>query len=231
MRATLLETPPLDAYAQMALDEAVLEHSDPGELVLRIYRWAGRTADSVTFGYSQRYEDVEALVRRRGTAPGAPIVRRCTGGGVVYHDGDITFSFVFPWPRLTAPRTVYRRVHRGAHAGLREAGIPSRVWHGAPGAAPQCFAGPEPEDLVHDDGTKFLGGALRRRKARGLYQGSLRPEGFNGASGKLVPALVEGFAMEWAALFERRAPAAEVSAEAVRLRKERYTLDRWNKRR
>src|SRR5438309_11287178 len=41
MRAILLESPELDAYGQMALDDAVVGSASSGELILRFYRWPG----------------------------------------------------------------------------------------------------------------------------------------------------------------------------------------------
>jgi lipoate-protein ligase A len=66
---------------QMALDEALLEYAE--RPMLRSYRWAGQ---AVSFGYSQSL----AAVRER--IPPLPSVRRWTGGGIVEHGGDWTFS-------------------------------------------------------------------------------------------------------------------------------------------
>ena len=233
MRAYLLETPELDAYGQMAMDEAVLDTAAPETLTLRLFRWLGRVPFGVTFGFSQPYAEVRDGVRSAGLEPAeVPLVRRCTGGGIVFHDGDVTFSLVFPWPRLKPPLAVYRDIHRGVLLGLKTLGIAARPWPQRP-AGPQmrCFAGPEPEDLVREDGTKFLGGALRRRMGRGLYQGSLRPEGLPAPAERLREAIVEGLSLQWAALFEPAAPEPATAAAAQRLRLERYARDAWNQRR
>ena len=46
MRGRLLDSPPLDVFGQMALDEA-LAQSKPAEFCLRFFRWRGVGA---TFG-------------------------------------------------------------------------------------------------------------------------------------------------------------------------------------
>jgi len=233
MRAFLIETEALDAYAQMALDEAVLEHPEPDAVSLRLYAWLGRMPYAVTFGYSQPYREVMESVGRRGVAAGTPVVRRSTGGGIVWHDGDITFSLVFPWPSVGGPRGVYRRIHAGVRTGLLACGVRTLPFSGRPtaGLRAQCFAGPEPEDLVREDGTKLLGGALRRRRGTGLYQGSLRPEGLGVPREALHGAIVEGFSLQWSSLFARTEPRPVVAAAAEELRAQRYSREEWNQRR
>jgi len=90
----------------MALDEALLEVvSRLGKPVLRFYGW---TESAATFGYFQKYADVERATPLR------PLIRRPTGGGIVPHDADWTYSLAFPpgheWHALKAEDS-YRRVH------------------------------------------------------------------------------------------------------------------------
>ena len=58
-----------------------------GKPVLRFYGW---TAPAATFGYFQKYADVERATLLR------PLIRRPTGGGIVPHDADWTYSAGFP---------------------------------------------------------------------------------------------------------------------------------------
>ncbi|MBI5597574.1 MAG: lipoate--protein ligase family protein [Elusimicrobia bacterium] len=236
-RGLLVEHGPLDAAGHMALDEALLDSSPEGVPVLRFYDWAGAGASDalrgVTFGVSQGIEGVEAAVRARFGGVAAAPVRRATGGGIVFHDGDMTFSFVFPWPTLSDPSLVYKDIHLAAHLGFKALGVETGLWSRPrpAGLQAECFTGPEPKDLVSPAGAKVLGGALRRRRGRGLYQGSLRPEALGVDARKARRAVAEGMALSWKALFEPLAPGPEALERAEVLRRERYETDRWNRRR
>jgi lipoate-protein ligase A len=176
-------------------------------------------------------------VRLRWPGKPVPLTRRSTGGGIVFHDGDVTFSYVFPWPELSTPVFVYREVHMAVQLGLKAHGFWSRLWRPGPsegdaGPRKECFSGPEPEDLVDAGGGKVLGGALRRRRGVGLYQGSLRPEGFAPAPReRLARAVLEGFSLQKGTIFVPREPRPATAAEAQRLRGERYGAEHWNKKR
>src|SRR5690349_7477154 len=96
----------------MAWDEALLmAASDTGPL-LRFYGW---TEPAATFGYFQKFAVVAGLTRLR------PLIRRPTGGGLVPHDADWTYSLVFPpshpWYQLKAVQS-YERVHRWVQAAF-----------------------------------------------------------------------------------------------------------------
>lgn len=218
----------LDAAGHMALDEAVLRHSSINETVLRFYRWSG---PGCTFGYSQKHSDVLAACRCRGLREVLP-VRRATGGGIVFHDGDITFSLVFGWDRLRAPREVYRRIHGGICAALKASGLPVRLWSPAAppaGIAESCFVRAEPLDLVDADGRKILGGALRKKALKGLYQGSLRPESLGRNSAALRACIEDGLAREFgSSLTTQLRPAWLAAGRGLQAL---YRSPGWNERR
>jgi lipoate-protein ligase A len=186
--AVLLDSPPLDAAGQMALDETLLDGGE-GDFFLRFYRWAARPA--VTFGYFQKYEEVLKAVFNHFSFHSPfdnrhsqfSTVRRPTGGGIVFHEGDVTFSLVFRCDGTLRPQDIYRKVHKGVRNGLMEVmEAKTLLWDGT-GAREEgqaaresgiCFNRPEQLDLVWLNGRKVLGGALRRRNGRVLYQGSLQ---------------------------------------------------------
>src|SRR5436305_10194353 len=84
----LLRTGARPAAENMAVDEVLLESAASfTRPVLRFYGWSEAAA---SFGYSQRYDEIARLTCLR------PLVRRPTGGGLVPHDADWTYSLVFP---------------------------------------------------------------------------------------------------------------------------------------
>lgn len=81
------------AHEQMAIDEAILQAFDEGEIpaTLRFFRFE---PSAITVGYSQ---DVDKVIHTdKCESYDIPFVRRITGGGTVYHDyhGEITYSIV-----------------------------------------------------------------------------------------------------------------------------------------
>ena len=178
----------------MALDHALLENAARlGHPVLRFYGW---TVPAATFGCSQRFDAVAVATSLR------PLIRRPTGGGLVPHAADWTYSVVIPpghaWYGLRATES-YCRVHQWIRDALGRLRITSAL---APDrdlqAAGRCFAGGwEQHDLVQD-GRKVAGAAQRRNRSGLLIQGSVQP----------VPVGVERPAWEAAML----ATASETAA-------------------
>jgi lipoate-protein ligase A len=209
---------PFDGPMQMALDEVLL--SVVSRPTLRLYRW---TAPWITFGYFQKQEIVAAQW------PGIPKVRRWSGGGMVHHGEDLTFSIIIPTGEPVAglsPGEFYNKIHTCvAQAvapvlgnGVRLAGREEVC------AGEACFTAPALDDLIRD-GRKILGGAQRRRGGALLYQGSLQDP----AAGKIDPlCLAAGMAREVTVppdLPERIVTLARSLAE------EKYGSEAWNARR
>jgi len=105
-----------------ALDEALL-HAMPRleKPVLRFYDW---TEPAASFGYFQKFAEVEQTTLLR------PLVRRPTGGGIVPHDADWTYSLVFPvkepWYALAAIES-YSRVHEWIQAAFADLNVPTEL--------------------------------------------------------------------------------------------------------
>jgi lipoate-protein ligase A len=154
----------------MALDEALLEGMPRlGQPVLRFYGW---TEPAATFGYFQKYTDVERATRLR------PLIRRPTGGGLVPHDADWTYSLAFPpgheWHLLKAEQS-YRRIHQWIQSSFTILNLATELAPEARKATPGlCFVGHEKSDLLWH-GKKIAGAAQRRNKLGLLIQGSVQP--------------------------------------------------------
>ena len=170
---------PRDGPSQMACDEALL--AGTGQPVLRVFRWAGPW---VSIGYFVPWREAAAV------RPGWPICRRWTGGGVVVHDDDFTFTLTASrseaWSRLR-PEESYRVLHVAVATALRGMGCAATLFDGAMKGEAACFAGPVRYDVV-DGARKVAGGAQRRTKRGLLHQGSIRQDGLGPEFG---PALAD----------------------------------------
>jgi lipoate-protein ligase A len=222
----LLESPAADSAFNMALDEALLEAAPRlGQPVLRLYSW---TEPAASFGYFQKYAEVERLTPLR------PLVRRPTGGGIVPHDADWTYSLVFPaghsWYSLRAPQS-YRRVHEWLQAAWTKMGVAAEL---APcphkTQAGQCFAGHEQSDLLWQ-GRKIAGAAQRRTRAGLLIQGSVQPPAQEEARAAWQQAMCalcqDGQDVRWAKLELDGALQARVRD----LVQEKYSQPAYNRKR
>ena len=151
----------------MAVDEWLLL-SNPARPVVRCYRW---TDGGVSFGYAERFAPVAERF------PGRPLVRRWSGGGVVDHAGDVTYTVVLP--RASAPgwqnsTFVYARLHQFVAAALRKCGqdaICALSGGQQPGAL--RFTAPVWHDVLVP-GQKVAGAGQRRTREGILHQGSLQ---------------------------------------------------------
>ena len=168
------------AAENMASDFLMLQRY-PREGVAR-YRHYGWRSPSFTFGYSQKISFV------RGQLPPGEtfdLCRRPTGGGVVDHRDDWTYSLVIPrgHPFEEARATQsYRAIHEALARALKAGGVPvvlKPVSDPAPGGEPGgpagvCFERAEIFDVVHGStGAKIAGGAQKRNKRGLLFQGSI----------------------------------------------------------
>jgi lipoate-protein ligase A len=118
----LLQSGSCPAAFNMALDEALLESMPRlGRPVLRFYGW---TEPAATFGYFQKHADVECVTHLR------PLIRRPTGGGIVPHDADWTYSLAFPpgheWHSLKAEAS-YHRVHKWIQAAFNKLDVTTEL--------------------------------------------------------------------------------------------------------
>jgi len=221
------------AAFNMALDEALLENiSRLGKPVLRFYGW---TEPAATFGYFQKFSEVERATLLR------PLIRRPTGGGIVPHDADWTYSAIFPpgheWHSLKAEAS-YRRIHDWLRLAFTELKIETELascckksaignrQSAIPGA---CFVGHEKSDLLWH-GKKIAGAAQRRNQLGLLIQGSVQPPvSIPRADWERAMAAVaaEAFRVRW-----QTGPAdAELLAAARELAAGKFSQTAYNQKR
>lgn len=240
-KGLIIDTPAFDVFEQMAADEVMCQDI-PAPFILRFFRWREAGA---TFGYSQRYGEVLSLLGEKKGMENS-IVRRPTGGGLVFHDSDMTFSCIFEMPGTLYPVEIYTKLHRAIHSGLKSRGVACALWSArapepvaAAGArlppAMVCFVKPVRMDLVELDasgnpGTKILGGALRRFGDHILYQGSLQVEGARKREPEFQLAIARSLAMEWSLEWSRHRPDTGVIERVRALSLSKYRTEDWNRR-
>jgi lipoate-protein ligase A len=219
----LLESRAADAATNMALDEALLgTAAQRVRPLLRVYSWE---KPSVSFGYFQKFP--------AHLADRYEIVRRPTGGGVVYHGEDTTYTVVVPPDHpLYRMRTTeaYCAIHKAVAAacerlaGKRSGGSPTlqTTPPSSPRGSYECFQNPVHGDVVAG-GRKLAGGAQRRTKWGMLHQGSI-------AARLSADQLSEGFCRELSVAFARYELTDAEQQLAEKLTREKYSTDGWNHR-
>lgn len=132
----------------MAVDEFLLGCEEP---VLRIYGWS---RPCVSIGYFQSIDDInyERCVKEK-----IDVVRRSTGGGAVFHDAELTYSFVtknFPQNILRS----YEEVCQVIIGALEKLGLAAKF---------------SPLNDVTVNGRKVCGNAQTRKNGRLLQHGTI----------------------------------------------------------
>jgi len=207
---------PASPARNMAIDEALLR--EVREPVLRIYEW---NVPAVSLGYFQP----AALAKER------PFIRRYTGGGLVDHAHDVTYTLVLPrahpWMELSAPES-YCHIHRGVQAALAACGIESELTPQAHAVESEaCFQKPVRFDIV--SGIEKLSGAAQRRTREGLlHQGSiLLPDPARNATLRAAFAAAFSTRLELIATPGDLTPAE--ASRAADLDRDRYATEAWNR--
>jgi lipoate-protein ligase A len=216
------------AATNMAIDEALLEAARVPSI--RFYRW---NSPALSFGYFGRFADVADYAAERD------LVRRWTGGGIVFHGEDLTYSIVIPSrdPAFSeSSMAIYEKVHRALCDALEANGKRAVVAGGGnPGGAADgiraalsaggynCFANPVRADVMVD-GRKIAGAAQRRTRRGLLQQGSI--QGID-----LENGLSERFAVELSNNCETRSLPKTVRCRAQEIAAQKYGADAWLRKR
>jgi lipoate-protein ligase A len=226
MNWLLLNSGKCDAAFNMALDEVLLENvSQLGRPVLRFYGW---TEPAASFGYFQKFSEVAGVTQLR------PLIRRPTGGGIVPHDADWTYSAAFPpgheWHSLKAEES-YRRIHDWLRLAFAELKMETELAPCCKKSLPgQCFVGHEKFDLLWR-GKKIAGAAQRRNKSGLLIQGSIQPPTISLARMDWENAMLAVASEKFRTSCEKLLPDEKLRARTDELAREKYSQESYNRKR
>ena len=208
----------------MAIDETLLETAVVP--IIRFYRWR---SPALSFGYFGKFSDVAIY------AAECHLVRRWTGGGIVFHGEDLTYSIVIPASDSVFNESsiaIYEKIHgsladalngvgeRAVVAGGVDPGGIALSKHAAVSASGyNCFANPVRADVMIND--RKIAGAAQRRTRRGLLQqGSIQ-----GVTMKTD--LAEKFAQALSTNCSEFEINEEVFRRARELAQQKYGTDSW----
>src|SRR6266853_5249723 len=165
---------PRSAAVNMPIDGALLETAKVPSI--RFYRW---NSPALSFGYFGEFGEVAIHECERD------LVRRWTGGGIVFHGDDLTYSIVIPAndPAFSeSSMLIYEKIHCALRSALLANGERAELVPVAgvvdAGAAIidrgySCFANPVRADVMVN-GRKVAGAAQRRTRGGLLHQGSIQ---------------------------------------------------------
>jgi len=216
------------AAMNMSIDEALLESTSIPSI--RFYGWRSL---ALSFGYFGRFSDLAIYAAERD------LVRRWTGGGIVLHGDDLTYSIVIPASDPVFHESsigIYEKIHCALAAALNGVGehavvagdvdgfglrVGTRAAVGA--SIYNCFASPVRADVIMD-GRKIAGAAQRRTRRGLLQQGSI--QGF-----AIKTDLAQKFAQALSASCHEFEMNEEIFQRAGELAQQKYGTDSWLRRR
>jgi lipoate-protein ligase A len=222
------------AAMNMAIDEALLLGAAVPSI--RFYRWR---SPALSFGYFGDFSDIAIYAGERD------LVRRWTGGGIVFHGEDLTYAIVIPASDPAfheSSMTIYRKIHRALCGALDADGQAARL--ATVGAlcerrksrrgdlqialrrsrdrrslGDNCFANPVRADVMID-GRKVAGAAQRRTRRGLLQQGSI--QGVN-----LDNQLADRFANALSSNCTELKIDEKIFQRAREIAQQKYGTDRW----
>jgi lipoate-protein ligase A len=219
------------AAMNMAIDEALLESAKVSSI--RFYRW---TFPALSFGYFGKFSEVASYATR------CDLVRRWTGGGIVFHGQDLTYSIVIPTSDHVfdeSPMSIYEKIHSALRDALVALGQRATVAAGHDHGTGindarnegHCFAKPVHADVLVN-GLKVAGAAQRRTRVGLLQQGSIQlATGRTGGHVDLPKGLETRFARELSGNCAEQRIDNGILNRAREIARRKYGTDKWLRRR
>lgn len=161
----------------MDFDMNLVNETDPGTVVLRLYRWKPYC---ISLGANQNAAEVDT---EKAEADGIDIVKRPTGGRAIFHSEELTYSVIMPLTGEFSPKQIYQQINNALIKGLiiYDPGLTGLELEGIQpdmlsfykenlGAA--CFGVPARSEIKYS-GKKIVGSAQRKIGSMLLQHGSI----------------------------------------------------------
>lgn len=160
---------PRSGVMNMAIDQLLLEEISDTP-ILRFYNWK---SPSVSLGYFESLATTQEIFYGENL----DFIRRMTGGGIVDHRHDLTYTLAIPrshpWATLRGAES-YHLIHQSAAKALNVTGThciltPVNTGNGSA----SCFDNPVAYDIITPAGDKLAGAGQRHTRQGLLHQGSV----------------------------------------------------------
>lgn len=213
----LIDTGFRDPYMNMAIDEALVQLTGPSSLpILRFFDWS---KPAISIGYSQKMNDIMDVIKE-----GISIVRRPTGGGVVFHGNDITYSVILSKKFKLDIKDIYILIQSWIKTGLDKLGlITSQFKKANKGIPGYCSISPSYGDIMAGD-SKLGGLAARRIRQKTLFQGYLDLNAKNINKEEIRKSIIEN----WHSKSIKTILTDAEEELAGNICENKYIQDRWN---
>jgi lipoate-protein ligase A len=212
---------PRKGSENMAVDQFLLERAQRYP-ILRVYQWS---EPSISFGYFHKLEEVELTYPPNGGL--LNYVRRWTGGGIVDHRLDLTYTLVVPRDfelGYTRGASSYRLIHQELCEALKKLGQNVQLSDDGRGSGSLCFVNPVAYDLTDQAGKKIAGAGQRRTKHGLLHQGSVHAKLDTDIFG-------EELAKQLATSHEIWHNSDSYTGRVAEIEADRYANEKWLKKR
>ena len=212
---------PRDCSTNIALDE-VFFTKENFEEIFRFYRW---TSPAYTIGYFQKFPESKS--------DNYSVTRRITGGLSVLHSTDLSYSLIVSdkvWPYIYDQEQTYKIIHENIRKALEKINIfcDKIDIESSETKNYSCVQTLYKDDLLLN-GKKIVGSCQRRRGKKILVEGSIHL--------KLNMEEAKIFAYEFFKNLSNYLKCNTINKDltndeidsAIKLCKEKYNTDKWNK--
>jgi len=240
MKIRVIDTKHKNAYLNMGIDEVLMRNCTAP--VLRFFAWKPA---AISIGYFQGLNEEVDLDKCK--EHGVDYVRRITGGGAVFHDAELTYSFVIP--EKDCPEDIlesYGIICGAIIKGLNKLGIDAKY---------------APINDIICNGKKISGNAQTRRNKVVLQHGTIlldvdvdkmfsllkvpnekikdkliatvkeRVAGINKTYDEVASALRQGFKEQFNAELVEDTLTEQELEQARQIAKASYSTNEWNHKR